>query len=373
MTMIKRLITKPKAVLNRVNTLLAYYRNYGRIKRAAELSMLSPGNIQQNRLTQCSICGSGDYHPLIDFPVGYPEGQGHCLMYFDATQKDITSVVEMKETLDRTLGFTLSVPWSFCNRCKNGTLAMEITQEHLNGFYSRHYKRSQAPHPLRKVTKELHGNYLCEFLQPGSSVLEIGAAEGYASGCVASQGHQVSAFEPSTEYHPILNELPGVTMESDFENLVDREFDAIFLHHVLEHIAGPMDYLKLLHRMIKPGGILFVQVPDLEPQVAQYSRGLRRSPYSILNRHVVSRDQIEYDFWGEKNAVDWLEALLNDHVSAFTLEGLSLVMEECGFSVEQTSQSTADKVTYDSGKWSWPVDVNTGNTPNSISLIARKN
>ena len=87
----------------------------------------------------------------------------------------------------------------------------------------------------------------------------------------------------------------------------------------------------------------------------------------------MSRNGIEYDFWTKKNAVDWLEALLNDHVSAFTSEGLSMLMRECGFSVEKVSKSTAETVTYDTGSYSWPVDTTTGNTPNSISLIARKN
>lgn len=370
--LLNRMISKIKAVLNRVGTLLTYFRYYGQVKRAAGLSMLSPLNMAKYRLEQCSICGSGDYQPLIEFPVGYPEGQGHSLMYFDYGSADMATVYAMKETLDRTLGFALSVPWRFCNQCKNGSLAIEMTQEHLNGFYSQHYKRSQAHHPLRKVTKELHGRYLCKFLQPGSTVLEIGAAEGYASGYVASQGHHVSAFEPSTEYWSNLEQLAGVTVETDFASLQNREFDAVFLHHVLEHIAAPLEYAKLLYSMVKPGGLLFVQVPDLDPQVEQYSRGLKRSPYSLLNRPVVSKKRIEYDFWCSKNAVDWIEALLNDHVSAFTPKGLTYVMEESGFTVEQLSQSTADTVTSDPGRFSWPVDVTTGNTPNSISLIARK-
>ena len=87
----------------------------------------------------------------------------------------------------------------------------------------------------------------------------------------------------------------------------------------------------------------------------------------------MSKDHVEYDFWGKKNAVDWIEALLNDHVSAFTPAGLTYVIEESGFTVERISQSTADTVTYNPGQFSWPVDVATGNTPNSISLIARKN
>ena len=43
---------------------------------------------------------------------------------------------------------------------------------------------------------------------------------------------------------------------------VPGEFDLISLVHVLEHIPRPVPFLEGLHRKLRPGGVLFVEVPD---------------------------------------------------------------------------------------------------------------
>ena len=40
--------------------------------------------------------------------------------------------------------------------------------------------------------------------------------------------------------------------------------------------------------------------------------------------------------------------------------------------VEQLIQSTVDRVTWDSANFAWPVDLDTGDTPNSLTAIFRK-
>ncbi|MFN6130689.1 MAG: methyltransferase domain-containing protein [Planctomycetota bacterium] len=39
-------------------------------------------------------------------------------------------------------------------------------------------------------------------------------------------------------------------------------FDAIFYHHVIEHVDRPAESLKELHRVVRPGGWLFVGTPN---------------------------------------------------------------------------------------------------------------
>jgi SAM-dependent methyltransferase len=40
-------------------------------------------------------------------------------------------------------------------------------------------------------------------------------------------------------------------------------FDVITMVHSLEHIIGPVDYLKAVREKLKPGGLLVAQVPDM--------------------------------------------------------------------------------------------------------------
>ncbi|MBF0254015.1 MAG: class I SAM-dependent methyltransferase [Candidatus Omnitrophica bacterium] len=44
---------------------------------------------------------------------------------------------------------------------------------------------------------------------------------------------------------------------------INRTFDAVFMLHVLEHARRPVAFLNSVKKLIKPGGMLFIQIPDL--------------------------------------------------------------------------------------------------------------
>lgn len=55
----------------------------------------------------------------------------------------------------------------------------------------------------------------------------------------------------------------------------EATFDEIVLHHVLEHLSGPQGRIALqeLQRILKPGGSLDVEVPDLDRVTHAYVAG----------------------------------------------------------------------------------------------------
>lgn len=42
----------------------------------------------------------------------------------------------------------------------------------------------------------------------------------------------------------------------------DNSFDVIFYHHVIEHVSDPAKSLDELHRVLKPGGLIYVGAPN---------------------------------------------------------------------------------------------------------------
>jgi predicted SAM-dependent methyltransferase len=70
----------------------------------------------------------------------------------------------------------------------------------------------------------------------------------------------------------ILNALPGPGVDivgdaRDLSTLGDASYDAIYASHVLEHVSYNEELatvLKGFARVLRPGGKLFVSVPDLE-------------------------------------------------------------------------------------------------------------
>jgi 2-polyprenyl-3-methyl-5-hydroxy-6-metoxy-1,4-benzoquinol methylase len=41
-------------------------------------------------------------------------------------------------------------------------------------------------------------------------------------------------------------------------------FDAVTLSHVIEHLPDPAETLAICHRLLKPGGVLWIATPNLE-------------------------------------------------------------------------------------------------------------
>src|SRR5262245_32947651 len=70
----------------------------------------------------------------------------------------------------------------------------------------------------------------------------------------------------------VLNVQPGdhvdhVGRAEDLSRFPDGTFDAVYASHVLEHLAprGALEAgLSEWHRVLRPGGILYVSVPDLD-------------------------------------------------------------------------------------------------------------
>lgn len=102
--------------------------------------------------------------------------------------------------------------------------------------------------------------------QPNGRFLDVGCNMGMLLRLARGQGWEVIGVEPSPTlaglagrwgakiYNCFLHELP----ESEFES-----FDIVALSDVFEHIGTPREFLETTGRYLKPGGILFVKVPNV--------------------------------------------------------------------------------------------------------------
>src|SRR6266545_3851981 len=67
---------------------------------------------------------------------------------------------------------------------------------------------------------------------------------------------------------------------------VDREFDVVTAFHVLEHVHDPHEFLRRLSRLLRPDGILVVEVPNVDDAlVSTYDIPAYRSFY-FTNAHL---------------------------------------------------------------------------------------
>ena len=222
---------------------------------------------------------------------------------------------------------------------------------------------------MSRNTKELHGKFLSSLLPSQSTVFEIGAADGITAEYLTRHGYKVYVYEPSKKFETSLKQSKSIMYIAGYANLREN-FDAIYLHHFFEHIPDPVHYLKELIPLLKKDGLILIQVPELTSQLRIIERVAKKSVYTVFNKPYFSIDMISCGI--SKESYNWFDALANDHITAYTVEGLSYVLQESGFAIEKIIQSTRNSITTDFTRYAWPVDEMTGNTPNGLTAIARK-
>lgn len=101
-------------------------------------------------------------------------------------------------------------------------------------------------------------------------VLEIGASWGETLNALrARYGWQVAAVEPSRLAQQNLREHFAIELAASvIEGLPERadlrgSFDLVLISHVLENTLDPLRSLRIIADMLKPGGHLFIDTPNI--------------------------------------------------------------------------------------------------------------
>lgn len=136
-------------------------------------------------------------------------------------------------------------------------------------------------------------------------ILDVGTAGGAFLGVAKRRGWEVAGCEPNLWLADWGSKKYGISIKPGtiFDLKADAaSFDVITLWDVLEHTPDPKKVLRKCNRLLKPGGVLVVNYPDVNSLIA---RMMRRK---------------------------WV-FLLSVHLYYFTFETISRLLADCGFSV----------------------------------------
>jgi 2-polyprenyl-3-methyl-5-hydroxy-6-metoxy-1,4-benzoquinol methylase len=106
-------------------------------------------------------------------------------------------------------------------------------------------------------------------VQPGSVVLDIGAADGSVASELGARGCRVYAVELDPQLAIAARSACERVVEADVETLDlaaafdGLEFDVVLLLDVLEHLRDPAATLRSAAERLKPGGRAIVSVPNV--------------------------------------------------------------------------------------------------------------
>lgn len=166
--------------------------------------------------------------------------------------------------------------------------------------------------PLRRQKRDAEFRYLPK-PRPGQRLLDIGCGNGDFLLNARDAGWDVVGVDPDPKA-VVAAKQRGLDVSVGSVELYAGEsgcFDAITLSHVLEHLHEPVRFIQTVHRLLKPGGVIFIDTPNIE------SRGARR--------------------WGR----NWRGLETPRHLVLFSREGLIGMLQAGGFADIETKRRTA--------------------------------
>lgn len=120
-------------------------------------------------------------------------------------------------------------------------------------------EKAQAATIMLRVAEELAGS--------GGQLLDVGAGRGEVLRAARESGWNAIGIEPSPTFAEHAASYSGASVRREpiercgFDN---DSFDVVILGAVLEHLYNPDETIREIARVLRPGGALFVDVPNEE-------------------------------------------------------------------------------------------------------------
>ena len=117
---------------------------------------------------------------------------------------------------------------------------------------------------LRKVARR-RLKVLTEFMEKGN-ILEFGSSTGEFLFESANKGFNITSADIHTSVLNINKTDRLKTMQKPDEVLsrARQEYDAIVAFHVVEHLSDPGEFFTKCSKILNPGGIFFIEVPNFD-------------------------------------------------------------------------------------------------------------
>ena len=104
-------------------------------------------------------------------------------------------------------------------------------------------------------------------LRPGFRILDVGAGSGEFLYVLRAMGYEVSGFEPNEGYARYAAEVLGLPVRQGFWQdaaVAAESQDVVTLCHTLEHLENPFEVMRHARPWLRPQGLLWVEVPNVE-------------------------------------------------------------------------------------------------------------
>lgn len=157
------------------------------------------------------------------------------------------------------------------------------SEKEVAAYYAKQYRRDyhgEATPSKRRIMRAWNNGrrilgQLREHLPKHASVFEVGAGIGCTVKCFESAGFDASGIEPNEDFNSYTRDkLHAKVANTNLYDLhADPEgMDAVILIHVIEHFSSPTRALTHIRDLIKDGGLLYIECPNIGAPFATFDR-----------------------------------------------------------------------------------------------------
>lgn len=165
-----------------------------------------------------------------------------------------------------------------CRYCKTIFLNKLPSLNILNKYYSQQFLYESGQFNeliIRKRSREILKKIKSCFPQ-ARTLCDVGSGYGYFLDEAVKEKYAVFGIEPSKKLRQFAKKnysfsfFPG-TLEN-YVRKNPKKFDVVTCIHVIEHISQPKKFVSLLLKLVKPGGLLYLETPNSDSHLLYAER-----------------------------------------------------------------------------------------------------
>ncbi len=163
----------------------------------------------------------------------------------------------------------------------------------------------EAEWPAFRLNASVALDRIEQYVQPPGRLLDFGCGWGFFLGVASERGWEPYGLEPLPGHAVHARSRFGATVVTDVlrdDTFPSNFFDAITAFQVFEHLPNPSSDLARLYHMLKPGGVILIEVPNI-------------------------------DTWSVRILGPRHRHFVQDHLTFFSARTLAMLLEKHGFQV----------------------------------------
>jgi len=190
-----------------------------------------------------------------------------------------------------------------CINCGYKHITPIPSEEELRKVYEHEYYKSEKPLYIERYIEdeEWHFSQITRRLELFEKILDkksnlrlldIGSGPGFFIKVAKERGWEALGFEPSREAYEYSTKELGLNVYNEFFNEHNYKkignFDAVNLSLVLEHVPNPENIISMVYKIIKPGGIVSISVPNDFNPIQSLVQKMGNDPWWVAPPHHIN-------------------------------------------------------------------------------------